>query len=166
MGQPIPRQRQAGECSQSWKGAIAAPERHPIPNSKQTSLLTKTSFSGRLTSARRVAAGDQLPRRDTPRKFSSSDGGGDKSQPSAGGNYARQGPGHLSCSDLGWCKTQAQPSLHLCGVSENLNLRALDLGSAVKPGPTSDSSWQSNLESEQCRLGKDTCCEQGQTQCG
>ena len=28
------------------------------------------------------------------------DGGGDKSQPSTGGDYARQGPGHLSCSDL------------------------------------------------------------------
>ena len=62
----IPHWRQAGEGSQSQKGAIMAPERHPIPNCKQTSLLTKTSWdSGWLTSARRVAARDQLPRRDT-----------------------------------------------------------------------------------------------------
>ena len=37
----------------------------------------------------------------TPRKPSGWDGGGDKPQPSTGGNYARQAPGHLSCSDLG-----------------------------------------------------------------
>ena len=61
---------------------------------------------------------------------------------------------------------QAQLSLCLCGVPKNLNLSGLDLGSACKPGPTSDSSQQSNLESEQCRLGKHTRREQGQTQCG
>ena len=37
-------------------------------------------------------------------------------------------------------KTQAQLSLCLCGVSENLNLSALDLGSARNPGPALDSS--------------------------
>ena len=63
-------------------------------------------------------------------------------------------------------KTQAQPSLRLCGVPENLNLNALDLGSACKPGPTSDSSQQSNLESEPCTLGKHTRRKQGRTQCG
>ena len=35
-----------------------------------------------------------------PRKLSSWDEGGDKPQPSTGGNYAHQAPGHLSCSDL------------------------------------------------------------------
>ena len=64
------------------------------------------------------------------------------------------------------CKMQAQPSLCLCGVPENLNLSCLDLGSARKPGPASDSSRQSNLESEQCRLGKHKRREQGQMQCG
>ena len=65
-------------------------------------------------------------------------------------------------------KTQAQPSLRLCGVPEklNLNLNSLDLRSACKPRPASDSSRQSNLESEQCRLGKHPCRECGQTQCG
>ena len=63
-------------------------------------------------------------------------------------------------------KMQAQPSLCLCGVPENLNLSGLDLGSARNPGPTSDSCRQSNLEPEQCRLGKHTHHERGQTQCG
>ena len=37
-------------------------------------------------------------------------------------------------------KTQAQLSLCLCGVPENLNLSNLDLGSARNPGPALDSS--------------------------
>ena len=41
--------------SQSWKGAIAASERHPLPNCKQAQLLTKSSWdSGWWTSAWRV----------------------------------------------------------------------------------------------------------------
>ena len=64
------------------------------------------------------------------------------------------------------CKMQAQPNLRLCGVSKNLNLSSLDMGSACKPGPASDSSQQSNLESEQCRLKKHTHREWGQTQYG
>ena len=100
--------------------------------------------------------------RCTPRKPSGWDGGGIKSQPSTGYNRAHQAPGHLSCSELG----QAQPILCLCGVPENLNLSGLDLGSACNPGPTSDSFQQSNLEPEQCRLGKHTRCDWGQTQCG
>ena len=56
-----------------------------------------------------------------------------------------------------------QPSLHLWGVLENLNLSGLDLGSARNPGPASDSSQQSNLEPEQYRLGKHTRHEWGQT---
>jgi len=43
-------------------------------------------------------------------------------------------------------KMQAQPSLRLCRVPKNLNLNSLDLGSACKPGHTSDRSQQSNLE--------------------
>ena len=61
-------------------------------------------------------------------------------------------------------KTQAQQSLGLWGVPEYLNLSGLDLGSASNPEPASDSSRQSNLELKQCRLGKHTRCEQGQTQ--
>ena len=61
---------------------------------------------------------------------------------------------------------QAQLSLRLCGVPEYLNLSGLDLGSAYNPGPASDSSWQGNLEPEQCRQRKHTWCEWGQAQCG
>ena len=60
---------------------------------------------------------------------------------------------------------QAQPSLHLCGVPKNLNLSSLDLGSTYNSGPASDSSQQSNLEPKQCRQGKHTLREPGQTQC-
>ena len=77
---------------------------------------------------------------------------------------AHQAPGHLSCLAWEGHKMQAQPSLRLCGVPEKLS--ALDLGSASNSGPTSDSSQQSNLEPEQCRLGKHTGQERGQTQCG
>ena len=40
----------------------------------------------------------------TSRKLSSWDRGSDKTQPSIGGNCARQAPGYLSCSDLGWAQ--------------------------------------------------------------
>ena len=63
-------------------------------------------------------------------------------------------------------KTQAQPSLHLWGLPEYLNLSGLDLGSAYNPWPASDSSLQSNLEPKQCWQEKHTRHEQGQTQCG
>ena len=78
---------------------------------------------------------------------------------------ACQTPGHLSCSDLGRAQN-AGPSLRVCGVPQYLNLSGLDLGSAGNPGPASDSSRQSNLEPKQCRQGKHTRHELGQTQCG
>ena len=67
---------------------------------------------GWLTSARRVAAWDQLPRGDTwhlkwchcsaPKTPSTWDQGGDSDTRTANlGQCARQAPGHLSCSDLG-----------------------------------------------------------------
>ena len=44
----------------------------------------------------------------------------------------------VACAAQTWegHKMQVQPSLHLCGVHKNLNLRGLDLGSACNPGPT------------------------------
>ena len=63
--QPTPNQRQAGKGNQSWKGQ-SRPQRGIRAKCKQTSLLAKTSWvSGQSTSAGRVAARDQLPRRDT-----------------------------------------------------------------------------------------------------
>ena len=82
------------------------------------------------------------------------------------GECAHQASGHLSCSDLGGDKRQAQPSLHLCGVPENLNLSGLDLASAYNSGLASDSSLQSNLQPKLCRLGKHTHREWGHSQCG
>ena len=77
--------------SQSQKGAITAPERHYLPNCKQASLLTETSWgSGQSTSAwegvlvvhpenRVEGTGEVISRSD----------------------YAHQTPHHLSYSDLG-----------------------------------------------------------------
>ena len=45
----MPCRRQAREGNQTQKGAIAALERHHLPNCKQAFLLTKTSWDfGRL----------------------------------------------------------------------------------------------------------------------
>ena len=62
-------------------------------------------------------------------------------------------------------KTQAQPSLHLWGLPECLNLSGLDLGGACSSGPALDGSWKSNLEHEQCGQGGHRRQELGQTQC-
>ena len=106
MDWPIPRWRQAGKGSQSQKGAITAPERHPIPNCKQTSSLTK--IFGILDS-QHLPGGSQ-PEISFPeekhgarvytQKPSGWDRGGDKSQPSSGDDYTFQGTGHLSYLDL------------------------------------------------------------------
>ena len=178
MDQPIPCQRQAGEGSQSQKGAIADPERHHLPNRKQASLLTKTSWDcGQSASTRRVAARNQLPRRDTQHTWESAPVVHPENR-AAGRGEAISHSLHLEATALtkhlvtwaAWSwkehKIQAQPSLHLCGVPENLNLSGLDLGSAYNSGPASDSSRQSNLEPKQCSLGKHKHHKRGQTQCG
>ena len=181
MDRPIPHRRQAGGGRQSRKGATVAPERHPLPNCKQTSLLTKTSWdSGRLTSAGRVAARDQLPRRDTqhtwehgtdthpllPIKSSGGDRAVNKSQPSTGGDCAHQEPGHPSCSDLGRAQNAGPTKSAPLWSSREPEPERLRPGKCMQRGTTSNCSLQSNLEPEQCRLGKQTRYEWGQTQCG
>ena len=68
----------------------------------------------------------------------------------------------------------SKSNLEKAGPTESVPLRTtcvpepewLRLGSAYNPGPASDSSWQSNLEPKQCRQGKHTRHERGQTHCG
>ena len=94
----------------------------------------------------------------TPRKPNTRDEGGDKSQrPCSPNTWSPEllGPGK---------GTKHRPN-QVCASVEYPNLSGLDLGSAYNPGPASDSSPQSNLEPKQCRLGKHTHREQGQTQC-
>ena len=77
--------------SQSRKGAVAAPERHYLPNCKQASLLTKTSWgSGQSSSAWEGApvVHPKNPVAGTGEVISRSD-------------HARQTPHHLSCLELG-----------------------------------------------------------------
>ena len=79
-------------------------------------------------------------------------------------DHTCQTPHHLSCSDLGRAQNTG-PAESVPLRTTHLKLRGLDLGSAYNPGPASDSSQKSNVEPEQCRQGKHTRCEQGQTQC-
>ena len=88
-----------------------------------------------------------------PENLSSWDRGGDKPQPSTGGDYTHQGPGHLSCLDLGQAQNAGPTKSAPLWTNREPEPERL-VGSACNPGPASDSSWQSNLESEQCRLGK------------
>ena len=159
------------------KGQSRPQRRHPLPNWAGSQLLTKSSWDpGWLASTRRAAARRSDPqRRHTAhlrwhsccalRKPSSWDRGGDKTHHSLGESV-------LTKSLVTWAsraweghKTQAQPSLCLCGVPENLSLSGLDLWSACNSGPTLV-PLQSNLEPEQCRPGNHTRCEWGQTQYG
>ena len=81
-------------------------------------------------------------------------------------DHAHQTPDHLSCSDLGRAQNAGPTESAPLRTTEYLNLSGLDLGSAYNPGPASDSSWQSNLEPEQCGQGGHMHHEQGQAQCG
>ena len=120
--------------------------------------IRQEGHSQRSAPQKRHTAHLRRPTHCTPRKPSTWDREGDKLQPSTGGDDDMcQAPGRLSCWDLG----QVQNAGPTNGVTENLNLSSLDLGRARKPGPTSDHSLQSNLESEQCRLGKYTRRELG-----
>ena len=81
-----------------------------------------------------------------PRKLSSWDRGGDKSQPSTGGDDTHQTPGHLSCSDLGRRKTQAQPSLHFCGQLLSVSCFSVLL------------TWQPLCQTKQCKRQSSESC--------
>ena len=92
-----------------------------------------------MTSARRVTARDQLPRRDTgctkPAGARKLRLGPRRGEGHCTGGECAQAPGCPSCSGQGRHKTQAQQSLCFCGVLENLNLSSLGLESAGNSGP-------------------------------
>ena len=137
--------------------------RHPPPNCKQApSFQPKTSWdSGWLTSASRVTARDQLPRTDTrcTRNWGW-DSGGDKAH--------RTWESVLIKLLAAWAaragrhKTQAQPSLRLCWVPENLNLSGLGLGSGRNSGPA---PWRKAWSLSSVDRGS-TRRERGQTHYG
>ena len=148
---PPEAESQVGD-SHSQKEAILAPETASSTKLRAGSqLLTKSSWDpGQLTSTRRVAARDQIPRRDTQHTW---DGAPTANSGNQGGRmgkvirYTTPGECALAKHLVTWAtrsweghKMQAQPSLCLCGVPKNLNLSGLDLGSAHNPGPGLDSS--------------------------
>ena len=77
--------------SQSRKRAIAAPERHYLPNCKQASLLTKTSWG----SGRSPSAWEGAP------VVHPENGAAGTGEVISRSDRAHQTPDHLSCSDLG-----------------------------------------------------------------
>ena len=128
-------------------------------------LLTKSSWDpGWLTSARRATVRDQLPRGDTQHTWDDAPTAYPRNQVAGTGEVIRRTP-HLGrvCSPSTWLpeliapgkgKTQAQPSLCLCGVPKNLNLSGLDLGSAHNPGPALDSPPAEQPEAWAVQTGK------------
>ena len=74
------------------------------------------------------------------RKPSSWDQGGDKTHPPPQESVLAKCLVAWAARTWEGQKTQAQLSLHLWGVPENLNLSGVDLGRARKPGPALDSS--------------------------
>ena len=132
------------------------PERHYLPNCKQASLLTKTSWdSGWSTStwegAPVVHPENQVAR--TGEAISHSD-------------HSCQTAGHLNCSDLGRAQntgpTESVP-LRTTGVPEPEWLRP---GKCIQPRAGLRQFPESNLEPKQCWQGKHRLLERGQTQCG
>ena len=132
--------------------------------------------TGWFTSARRVAAWDQLPTetQGTPNAILSRSTQ-ETERPGPGrwlrhtahlGQCSCQASARLSCSDWERHKMHIQPSLCPCRVPKNLDLRGLDLQRTRNTGPTLDSALQSTLETEQCRPGRHTPLWAGQTQCG
>ena len=128
--------------------------------------ISQEGHSQRSAPQKRHMAHLRIRAHCTPRKPSGWDRGGSKIQPPTQGDCARQAPGHLSCSDLGRAQNTGPTKPAPLWSTQEPEPERVDLGSALNPGLASDSSWQSNLEPEQCRLGKHTHHEQGQTQCG
>ena len=142
--------------SQSWKGAIAAPERHYLLNCKQASLLTKTSWGSGQSSSSWEGALIVHPENRAA-------GMGEVISLS---DHTHQTPHHPNCSELGRAQSAGPMESAPLRTTECLNLRGLDLGGACSPGPASDGSRQSSLEPELCGQGGCTCHKRGQTQCG
>ena len=154
MDQPIPRQRQGGRLgaararkgqSRPQRGILYQTARRlPVANQyflgSWTVDICREGRSQRLAPQKRHTAHLRWAHPLPPRKPTGWDRGGDKTHSPPGETALAK---HLvSGAARTWngCKMQAQPSLHLCGVPEKLNLSGLDLGSAPNPGPTSDSS--------------------------
>ena len=132
------------------------PERHHLPNCKQASLLTKTSWdSGRSTSTWEGAPVVHPENRMA--------GTGEVIGPS---DHAHQTPGHLSCSNLGRAQnagpTEFAP-LRTTRVPEPEPLRP---GKCIQHMAGLRQFPAERLEPDQCRQGKHKHRERGQTQCG
>ena len=137
-------------------------------------FLTKKSWDSRwLTSAERVSARDQLPRRDTGYTVDECTRYHLVIQVAGTGEVIRRtchlrrvrlpATGRLSCLDLGRAQNAGPTESAPLWRTQEAEPEWLRHGKCMKPRAC---SLQSNLEPEQCRLGKHTCHEWEQTQCG
>ena len=140
-------------------------------------LLTKSSWDpGWLTSARRVAARDQLPRGDTWHTWDSALAVHPGNQAAVTGKVIKTyRPSGTVCSPSTWSPELLGPGK---GTKHGPNwvcvlwsmrepeAEQLNLGSSRNPDPLCTVPVQSNLEPEHCRPVKHMCHELGQTQCG
>ena len=88
----------------------------------------RPAIQGRHTEHLRPCSGS------APGKTSGLDQGGYKTHQPTWGACTHQASGRLSCSDLSRAQNAGPAESVLCGVSENLNISCLDLGSACNPG--------------------------------
>ena len=176
---PPPETRRKVRGSQSRKGAISAPERHPLPTASRLPVanqdflglwmvdIQREGHSQRSAPQKRNRAHLRRCTHCTPIKPSNWDGGGDKTHPPPSrGDCVLQATGHLSCLDLGRAQNRGPTKSAPLWSTQEPEPEWLRPGNCMQPRPTSNSSWQSNLEPEQCRLGKHTHHELGEAQCG
>ena len=106
-GQPELERGNLGILYQNARDGILYQNASRLPVANQDFLvfwmvdICREGCSQRSAPQKRHTACLRRCTRCTPRKLSGWDGGGDKSQPSPGGDCAYQAPGHLGCSDLG-----------------------------------------------------------------
>ena len=179
---PSPHWRQRGgraAARAGRQGAILAPEMASSTKlGAGSQLLTKSSWDpGQLTSTRRVAARDQLPREDTRHTWDSALTAHPGNQASGIGEVIKMRcPPVIVHSLSTW-------SPELLGPGKGKKYRPNWVCAFVEyPRTQTWAAWnwevhktqglllgvpqQSNLEPEQCRPGKHTSHELGQTQCG
>ena len=122
--------------------------------------------SQRSAPQKRHTAHIRRPAHCTPRKPSGWDGGGDKLQPSTGGNCTRKAPGHLSCSDLVQAQNTGPTKSAPVWSTREPEPERLRPGECMQHRTRIRQFPAEQLEPEQCRLGKHTVREWGQTHCG
>ena len=109
--------------SQSRKQAITTPERHYVPNCKQASLLTKTSWGSGESSSAWEGALVVHPENQAARM----------GETISRSDHTRQTPHHLSCSDLGRAQNAGPTESALLRTTRVPEPKRLKSGRCMQP---------------------------------